>query len=54
MISRFTNESLCDKIIGTSVGDYYDMLNHIEDNSLDAILDKYNASWTAVLPAFSE
>jgi len=39
MLDRFKNENLSDNILGVSVGDYYDKLDNIEDESLDAILD---------------
>jgi len=39
MLKRFEDENLVDNLFGTSVGDYYDKLDDIEDESLDAIID---------------
>jgi len=39
MLYRFNEEDLSDKIIGSSVGDYYKKLDDIDDNSFDAIID---------------
>jgi SAM-dependent methyltransferase len=39
MITRFKEEKLSSNIVGTSVGDYFDKLDDIENNSFDAIID---------------
>ncbi len=39
MISRFNNEGLSSFIADIKVGDYFNTLDEIEDNSIDAIID---------------
>ena len=39
MLGRFNDENLNDQIIGISIGDYYDKLDDIEDESFDAVID---------------
>jgi len=39
MVNRFKEENLSDNLLGVSVGDYYDKLDDIEDETFDAIID---------------
>ena len=39
MIDRFEKENLSEFLMDTKVGDYYNLLNEIKDNSIDAIID---------------
>jgi len=39
MKNRFKNENLIDNLLGVGIGDYYNKLDEIENESLDAIID---------------
>ena len=39
MIDRFEKENLSEFLMDTKVGDYFDTLNDIKDNSIDAVID---------------
>lgn len=39
MLERFNEENLSDAILGTEVGDYFEKLDLLKDNSFDAVID---------------
>jgi cyclopropane fatty-acyl-phospholipid synthase-like methyltransferase len=39
MLKRFDEENLTSHILDTKIGDYFETLDEIEDNSIDAIID---------------
>ena len=46
MINRFEKEDLMDNLIGADIGDYYDKIDLIEDESFDAIIDVEGLSYS--------